>query len=172
MSFHIPSHTLLWVPKVWLLGLISTWARNLFVLWAFGFPTMGGPMLGNLDTPRFTQTILSTSQSYFLSEWLLFSFILLSRVTYPISSFSPPIYRRGWVEELWLLLILSAWLLLILSANGGPIPLSQSGRFVGKVGMALELIPTSDVCSVVTLLNAQPGSWVRCASNDWGGGFA
>ena len=93
---------------------------------------------------------------------LLFFLVFFPKLPTPFSSFSPPIYRRGWVEELWLLLILSA--------NGGPIPLSQSGRFVGKVGMALELIPTSDVCSVVTLLNAWPGSWVRCASNDWGGG--
>ena len=93
---------------------------------------------------------------------LLFFLVFFPKLPTPFSSFSPPIYRRGWVEELWLLLILSA--------NGGPIPLSQSGRFVGKVGMALELIPTSDVCSVVTLLNARPGSWVRCASNDWGGG--
>ena len=29
-----------------LLGLTLIWAHNLFVLWAFGFPTVGGLMLG------------------------------------------------------------------------------------------------------------------------------
>ena len=56
------------IPKVWLLGLTSTWAQNLFVLWTFGFPTVGGSILGSLNTLWFTQTLLSTSQSYFLSE--------------------------------------------------------------------------------------------------------
>ena len=32
--------------NIWLLGLTSIWAHNLFVLWAFGFPTVGGSMLG------------------------------------------------------------------------------------------------------------------------------
>ena len=85
----------------------------------------------------------------------------------PFSSFSPLIYRLGWVEELWLFLLFSA--------NGGPIPSSQSEHFVGKVGAALELIPTSAVWSVVTLSNAQPGSWAQgtsrqelsCPSQKW-----
>ena len=63
----------MWVPKVWLLGLISTWAHNLFVLWAFGFPIMGDPMLGSLNTLQFTQTLLSTSQSFFQSDYSFLS---------------------------------------------------------------------------------------------------
>ena len=63
----------MWVPKVWLLCLISTWAHNLFVLWAFGFPIMGDPMLGSLNTLRFTQTLLSTSQSFFQSDYSFLS---------------------------------------------------------------------------------------------------
>ena len=48
----------------------------------FGFPTMGGPMLGNLSTPLFPQTLLFTSQSHFLSfsAWLFFSLPILSRI--------------------------------------------------------------------------------------------
>ena len=34
-----------------LFGLNPIWAHNLFVLWAFGFPTVGGPMLGR---PKYT----------------------------------------------------------------------------------------------------------------------
>ena len=33
----------------------------------FGFPTMGGPMLGNLSTLLFPQTFLFTSESHYLS---------------------------------------------------------------------------------------------------------
>ena len=37
--------------NIWILSLTSIWAHNLFVLWVFGFPTMGGPMLGR---PKYT----------------------------------------------------------------------------------------------------------------------
>ena len=52
--------------NIWLLGLASTWAHNLFVLWAFGFPTVGGSMLGR---PKYTS--ISLSFSLFLTESLL-----------------------------------------------------------------------------------------------------
>ena len=51
---------------IWLLGLISTWAHNLFVLLAFGFPTEGGPML---DRPKYTT--ISSRLSLFLTESLI-----------------------------------------------------------------------------------------------------
>ena len=147
--------------NIWLLGLTSTWAHNRLVLWAFGFPSVGGPMLGK---PKYTS--ISSRLSFFLTESLLYSLSLskcllsfpsaLPRIANPFSSLSSPIYRLGWVEELWLLLPLSA--------NGGPTPSSQSGCFIGIVGVALELIPTSAICSVVMLLNTRPGSWAQCAS--------
>ena len=43
-----------------LLGLTSTWAHNLFVWWAFVFPTMGGPMLGK---PKYNSISSSLSLS-------------------------------------------------------------------------------------------------------------
>ena len=132
-----------------LLGLTLIWAHNLFVLWAFGFPTVGGLILGR---PKYA-SISSQNHSFAFSEYSLYFPSILPRIANPLSSFSLPIYRQGWVEELWLLLLLSA--------NGDPIPSSQGGRLVGKVGVALELIPISAVCLVVTLLNARSGSWGR-----------
>ena len=41
--------------------------------------------------------------------------------------------------------------------NGGLIPSSQSRCFIGIVGVALELIPTSDVCSVVMFVKCTAG---------------
>ena len=41
--------------------------------------------------------------------------------------------------------------------NGGLILSSQSRCFIGIVGVALELIPTSDVCSVVTFVKCTAG---------------
>ena len=104
--------------NIWLLGLTFTCAHNLFVLWAFEFPTMGGSML---DIPKYTPIFPSLSlfltESLFRSLWVFYSFLsILPKIANPFSSFSPPIYRLGWVEELWLLLLLSA--------NGGPIPSS------------------------------------------------
>ena len=141
--------------NIWLLGLTSIWAHNLFVLWAFEFSIVGAPMFGR---PKYTYISLHLSlfliESLFcsLSKCLLSFPSALPRISNPFSSFSLPIYRLGWVKELWLLFLLRA--------NGGPIPSSQSGRFVRKVGVALELIPTFTVCSVVMLSNARSSSWV------------
>ena len=41
---------MLCVPKIWLLGLTSIWAHNLFVFVGFGFPTIGGLILGAPNT--------------------------------------------------------------------------------------------------------------------------
>ena len=41
---------MLCVPKIWLLGLTSIWAHNLFVFVGFGFPTIGGLILGDPNT--------------------------------------------------------------------------------------------------------------------------
>ena len=51
----------------------------------FGFPIMGGPMLGNLSTLLFPPTLLFTSKSHYLSffEWLCFSLPVFSRITNP-----------------------------------------------------------------------------------------
>ena len=65
------------VPKIWLLGLTSTWAHNLFVFVGFGFPTMGDPMLGNLSTLLFPPTLLFTSLSHYLTFSNGCSFLLL-----------------------------------------------------------------------------------------------
>ena len=54
--------------NIWLLGLTSTWAHNLFVLWAFGFPTVGGPMIGK---PKYA--FVSSRLSLFLTKSLLCS---------------------------------------------------------------------------------------------------
>ena len=43
-----------------LLGLTSTWAHNLFVWWAFVFPTMGGLMLSR---PKYNSISSSLSLS-------------------------------------------------------------------------------------------------------------
>ena len=45
---------------VWSMGLTSMWAHNLFVLWAFVFPTVGGPMLSR---PKYNSISLSLSPS-------------------------------------------------------------------------------------------------------------
>ena len=51
----------------------------------FGFPTMGGLILGDPSTLLFPQTLLFTSQSRYISlfEWLLSSLNVLSRITNP-----------------------------------------------------------------------------------------
>ena len=48
-----------------LLGLAPIWAHNLFVLWAFGFLTVSGPML---DRPKYAS--ISSHLSLFLTESL------------------------------------------------------------------------------------------------------
>ena len=55
--------------NIWLLGITSTWAHNLFVLWAFRFPTVGGSILG---IPKYTS--ISSRLSLFLTESLICSF--------------------------------------------------------------------------------------------------
>ena len=52
----------------------------------FEFPAMGGPILGNLSTLLFPQTLLFISQSRSPSflEWLIFSLNVLSRITNPL----------------------------------------------------------------------------------------
>ena len=47
------------------LGLTPIWAHNLFVLWAFGFPTVSGPML---DRPKYAS--IFSHLSLFLTESL------------------------------------------------------------------------------------------------------
>ena len=54
--------------NIWLLVLTFTWAHNLFVLWAFGFPTVSGPMLSR---PKYTS--ISLRLSLFLTESLIYS---------------------------------------------------------------------------------------------------
>ena len=54
--------------NIWLLGLTSTQAHNRLVLWAFGFPSVGGPMLGK---PKYTS--ISSRLSLFLTEPLICS---------------------------------------------------------------------------------------------------
>ena len=54
--------------NIWLLGLTSTWAHNRLVLWAFGFPSVRGPMLGK---PKYTS--ISSRLSLFLTEPLICS---------------------------------------------------------------------------------------------------
>ena len=56
------------IQNMWLLGLTSTWAHNLFVLWAFRFPTVGGPMLSRPKYPS-----ISSRLSPFLAESLICS---------------------------------------------------------------------------------------------------
>ena len=43
--------------NIWLLGLTSIWVHNLFVLWAFGFPTVGGFMLGRPEYALISSSI-------------------------------------------------------------------------------------------------------------------
>ena len=54
--------------NIWLLGLTSIWAHNLFVLWAFEFSIVGGPMF---DRPKYTY--ISLRLSLFLTESLFYS---------------------------------------------------------------------------------------------------
>ena len=47
---------------------LNLYLGSLFIcIVGFGFPTMGGPMLGNLSTLLFPQTFLFTSESHYLS---------------------------------------------------------------------------------------------------------
>ena len=112
--------------NIWLLGITSTWAHNLFVLWAFGFPTVGGSILGK---PKYTS--ISSRLSLFLTESLLCSFwvftlflVLFLELTTPHSSLSSLIYSLKLVEGLWLIYVISGF--------GGPIPLSLSGCLGGS----------------------------------------
>ena len=73
--------------NIWLLGLTSTWAHNLFVLWAFGFPTVGDPLLG-----RPKHTSISSSLSLFLTKSLLcFLWVFTLFSQYSSQNFQPPI---------------------------------------------------------------------------------
>ena len=76
------------VPKMWLLGSQST------CIVSFGFPTMSVPILEDLSTLLFPQTLLFTSQSryLFLLEWLLSSLNVLSRIIHP----PPPFLILGY----------------------------------------------------------------------------
>ena len=103
----------------------------------FEFPTMGGPMLGNLSTLLSSQTLLSTSQSRSPSflEWLLFSLNVLTRLPTPSFSLDSPIYSLRWVEVLWLLPLASA--------NGGLIPSSLGGWGGSGIGTDSHLPKTA-----------------------------
>ena len=59
-------------------------SQSIYIV-GFGFPTMGGPILGDLSKLLFPQTLFFTSQSHYLSllEWLLFSLNVLSKITNP-----------------------------------------------------------------------------------------
>ena len=114
--------------NIWLLGLTSIWAHNLFVSWAFEFPNVGGSMLGR---PRYPS--ISSSFSLFLtdlllcslSKCLLSSLSTLSRIANPHFFLHHPIYSFRLVEVLWLPPSISA--------NEGPLPLSLGG-YLGKWG--------------------------------------
>ena len=56
-------------------GLYSYLGSQSICIVGFGFSTTGGPMLGNLDTLLFRQTLLFTSESlpFFLKMVVLFS---------------------------------------------------------------------------------------------------
>ena len=73
--------------NIWLLGLTSTWAHNLFVLWASGFPTVGDPLLG-----RPKHTSISSSLSLFLTKPLLcFLWVFTLFSQYSSQNCQPPI---------------------------------------------------------------------------------
>ena len=114
------------------MGLTSTWAHNLFVLWAFGFPTVGGSML---DRPKYTHISsnfsLSLTESLFCSLWVFYSFSLVFFPELPSSFFSSLflIYSVG--------LVGMPWLSLIISGNDGPIPSCLSGCLGGQGGSGI-----------------------------------
>ena len=125
---------------VWLMGLTSTWAHNLFVLWAFVFLIVGGPMLGR---PKYDSISLSLSPS--LTELLLCSLLsvcTLLLILFPelptlFFSFSSLIYSSRLVDRLWLMIIQ------VISGIRGSIPLFQSGCLGGSgksgIGIASHL---------------------------------
>ena len=58
---------ILWAPNVRLLGLTFAQAHNLFVLWAFEFSTVGGPILGCLSMLLLLKPF-SLPHNHFLSQ--------------------------------------------------------------------------------------------------------
>ena len=103
----------------------------------FGFPTMGGPMLRDLSTLLFPQTLLFTSQSCYLS---LFRVVALSS-QFSLQGYQPPIPHSfllfiGW--DKWRCYDYS----FLLVRMGVQFHHLKMDALSGKVEVALELIPT------------------------------
>ena len=101
----------------------------------FGFPTMGGPMLGDPSTLLFPQTLLFTSQSCYLS---LFRVVALSS-QFSLQSYQPPIPHS--------LLLFIGWdkcydYSFLLVQMGVQFHHLKVDALLRKVEVALELIPT------------------------------
>ena len=101
----------------------------------FGFPTMGGPMLRDLSTLLFPQTLLFTSQSCYLS---LFRVVALSS-QFSLQGYQPPIPHS--------LLLFIGWdkcydYSFLLVQMGVQFHHLKVDALLRKVEVALELIPT------------------------------
>ena len=125
------------VPKVGLTGFTYNWAHNLFVLWTLGFLLW---VVLRLETPLLLFLQLPPSLSLSLKATPpFFGIVLLSVCStqncQPPSSQSILLYI-AWGE--WRCHDYS-----LTRVNGGPIPSFVSGRSIGRLVMALKLIPTS-----------------------------
>ena len=92
----------------------------------FGFPTIGGSMLGSPNTLPFPKIPPLNSQSCSLSpsNWLFFSLSILSRIANPLFPIESLIYSSRLMKGLWLFQVISE--------HGGPIPLPLNGCLVGS----------------------------------------
>ena len=109
---------------VWLMGMTSTWAHNLFVSWAFVFSTVGGPMLGK---PKYNS--ISSSLSLSLIGSLLCSLSVFAFFSQLSSQNCQPPFL---ILIFYLQLKISGKVMItfMVSGKGGPMLLSLSGYLV------------------------------------------
>ena len=124
------------MPKVGLTDFTYNWAHNLFVSWVLGFLLWVVLCLETQSlTLVFTTLSLSLSQSHFPFFWDSPSTLCVFFLGLPTPTSKSVLLFIAWGE--WRCHDYS-----LTHANGGPIPSFLSGCSIGKVVMALELIPT------------------------------
>ena len=159
----------LYVPKIWLLGSTSTWAHNLFVLWALGF-------LLWVVLCSVTQIYsLFLNSSHYLSKLSPFSLRVVARFFLMFSPISPtPIPHSLLIfigQDEWRCYDYSPLLVWM----GVQFHHHKVDAPSGKVGVAWELIPTSkkplgsDVLKGTTGQSSTGQKWsggvcLRCSS--------
>ena len=119
----------MYVPKIWLLDPASTWVHKLFVFVGFRFPTMGGPILGDLSTLLFKPLSFPHRITTFLSQSGFSPLNVFSRITNPLFliHFS---YLQAKIGG-------GAMITSPYQYKWGSILSSQSGCFVGKGGSGI-----------------------------------